>query len=83
MFENPAKRSCPSSFRLSRTVPWRFLKAYEYAPEEAMDTPSFFLRIFPLLITLLTGEVSCHQFKLTLTLRVEMTKTTADGKTKV
>ena len=48
-----------------------------------MDTVSFFARIFPALVALLTGELSFHQFKVSLVLKVEMTKTTADGKTKV
>ena len=48
-----------------------------------MGTVSFFARIFPALLALLTGELCFHRFKATLVLRVEMTKTTADGKRKV
>ena len=83
MFEPPAKRSRPSPFQLSQAVPKRFLKAFTHIPEEEMDTMSFFARIFPALVALLTGELSFHQFKVSLVLKVEMTKTTADGKTKV
>ena len=83
MFEPPAKRSRPSPFRLAQTVPKRFLKAYTHAPDEKMGTVSFFARIFPALLALLTGELCFHRFKATLVLRVEMSKTTADGKRKV
>ena len=83
MFESPAKRSRPSPFVLSQAVPKRFLKAYTHAPEEEMGTVSLFGRIFPALVALLTSELCFHKFKATLVLRVEMTKTTADGKSKV
>ena len=83
MFEPPSKRSCPSPFRLSQAVPKRFLKAYTHVPEKAMGTVSLFGRIFPALVALLTSELCFHKFKATLVLRVEMTKTTADGKSKV
>ena len=83
MFEPPAKRSRPSPFRLSQTVPKRFLKAYTHTPDEEMGTVSFFTRIFPALLALLTGELCFHQYKVSLLLKVEMTKTTADGKWKV
>ena len=83
MFEPPSKRSCPSPFRLSQAVPKRFLKAYTHVPEKAMGTVSLFVRIFPALVALLTSELCFHKFKATLVLRVEMTKTTADGKSKV
>ena len=39
-------------------------------------------RIFPTLLALLTGELCFHRFEASLVLRVEMTKTTADGKRK-
>ena len=83
MFEPPAKRSRPSPFQLSQAVPKRFLKAFTHIPEEEMDTVSFFARIFPALVALLTGELSFHQYKVSLVLKVEMTKTTPDGKSKV
>ena len=83
MFEPPSKRSCPSPFRLSQAVPKRFLKAYTHVPEKAMGTVSFFGRIFPALVALLTGELSFHQYKVSLVLKVEMTKAQGDGKTKV
>ena len=83
MLEPLAKHSRPSPFQLSQAVPKRFLKAFTHIPEEEMDTMSFFARIFPALVALLTGELSFHQFKVSLVLKVEMTKTTADGKTKV
>ena len=83
MFESPAKRSRPSPFQISQAVPKRFLKAYTHVPDEKMDTVSFFARIFPALLALLTGELCFQQHKATLVLRVEMTKTTADGKRKV
>ena len=83
MFESPAKRSRPSPFVQSQAVPKRFLKAYTHVPEKAMGTVSFFGRIFPALVALLTSELCFHKFKATLVLRVEMTKTTADGKSKV
>ena len=83
MFESPAKRSRPSPFVLSQAVPKRFLKAFTHAPDEKMGTVSFFGRIFPALVALLTSELCFHKFKATLVLRVEMTKTTADGKSKV
>ena len=83
MFEPPAKRSRPSPFQLSQAVPKRFLKAFTHIPEEEMDTVSFFARIFPALVTLLTGELSFHQFKVSLVLKVEMTKAQGDGKRKV
>ena len=83
MFESPAKRSRPSPFVLSQTVPKRFMKAYTHVPEKAMGTLSFFRRIFPALVALLTGELCFYQYKVSLVLKVEMTKTTADGKTKV
>ena len=81
MFESPAKRSRPSPFVLSQAVPKRFMKAYTHVPEKAMGTVSFFGRIFPALVALLTGELSFHQYKVSLVLKVEMTK--GDGKTKV
>ena len=81
MFEPPSKRSCPSPFRLSQAVPKRFLKAYTHVPEKAMGTVSLFGRIFPALVALLTGELSFHQYKVSLVMKVEMTK--GDGKTKV
>ena len=83
MFESPAKRSRPSPFVLSQAVPKRFMKAYTHAPEEEMGTVSLFGRIFPALVALLTGELCFHQYKVSLVLKVEMTKTTADGKSKV
>ena len=83
IFESPPKRSRPSPFVLSQAVPKRFLKAYTHVPDEKMDTVSFFARIFPALLALLTGELCFQQYKATLVLRVEMTKTTADGKRKV
>ena len=83
IFESPPKRSRPSPFVLSQAVPKRFMKAYTHVPDEKMGTVSFFARIFPALVALLTGELSFHKFKATLVLRVEMTKTTADGKNKV
>ena len=83
IFESPAKRSRPSPFVLSQAVPKRFMKAYTHFPDEKMDTVSFFARIFPALLALLTGELCFQQYKATLVLRVEMTKTTADGKRKV
>ena len=83
MFEPPAKRSRPSPFQLSQAVPKRFLKAFTHIPEEEMDTVSFFARIFPALVALLTGELSFHQFKVSLVLKVEMTKAQGDGKRKV
>ena len=46
-----------------------------------MGTVSFFARIFPALVALLTGELSFHQYKVSLVLKVEMIK--GDGKTKV
>ena len=81
MFESPAKRSRPSPFQISQAVPKRFLKAYTHVPEKAMGTVSLFGRIFPALVALLTGELSFHQYKVSLVLNVEMTK--GDGKTKV
>ena len=81
MFESPAKRSRPSPFVLSQAVPKRFLKAFTHVPEKAMGTVSFFGRIFPALVALLTSELCFHKFKATLVLRVEMTK--GDGKTNV
>ena len=83
MFEPPAKRSRPSPFQLSQAVPKRFLKAFTHIPEEEMDTVSFFARIFPALVALLTGELSFHQYKVSLVLKVEMTKAQGDGKRKV
>ena len=83
MFEPPAKRSRPSPFQISQAVPKRFLKAYTHVPDEKMGTVSLFGRIFPALVALLTSELCFHKFKATLVLRVEMTKTTADGKSKV
>ena len=83
MFEPPAKRSRPSPFQLSQAVPKRFLKAFTHIPEEEMDTVFFFARIFPALVALLTGELSFHQFKVSLVLKVEMTKAQGDGKRKV
>ena len=59
------------------------MKAYTHAPEEEMGTVSLFGRIFPALVALLTGELCFHQYKVSLVLKVEMTKTTADGKSKV
>ena len=81
MFEPPSKRSCPSPFRLSQAVRKRFLKAYTHVPEKAMGTVSLFGRIFPALVALLTGELSFHQYKVSLVMKVEMTK--GDGKRKV
>ena len=81
MFESPAKRSRPSPFVLSQAVPKRFMKAYTHVPEKAMGTVSLFGRIFPALIALLTGELSFHQYKVSLVMKVEMTK--GDGKRKV
>ena len=81
MFESPAKRSRPSPFVLSQAVPKRFMKAYTHVPEKAMGTVSLFGRIFPALVALLTGELSFHQYKVSLVMKVEMTK--GDGKTKV
>ena len=83
IFESPPKRSRPSPFVLSQAVPKRFMKAYTHVPDEKMGTVSFFARIFPALVALLTSELCFHKFKATLVLRVEMTKTTADGKSKV
>ena len=83
MFEPPSKRSCPSPFRLSQAVPKRFLKAYTHVPDEEMGTVSFLARIFPALVALLTGELSFHQYKVSLVLKVEMTKAQGDGKRKV
>ena len=83
MFEPLAKRSRPSPFQLSQAVPKRFLKTFTHIPEEEMDTVSFFARIFPALVALLTGELSFHQFKVSLVLKVEMTKAQGDGKRKV
>ena len=62
MFESPPKRSRPSPFQLSQAVPKRFMKGYTHVPEKAMGTVSFFGRIFPALVTLLTGELSFHQY---------------------
>ena len=81
MFESPAKRSRPSPFVLSQAVPKRFLKAYTHVPDEKMGIVSFFARIFPALVALLTGELSFHQYKVSLVMKVEMTK--GDGKRKV
>ena len=81
MFESPAKRSRPSPFVLSQAVPKRFMKAYTHVSEKAMGTVSLFGRIFPALVALLTGELSFHQYKVSLVMKVEMTK--GDGKTKV
>ena len=83
MFESPPKRSRPSPFVLSQAVPKRFLKAYTHTPEEEMGTVSLFGRIFPALVALLTGELSFHKFKVSLVLKVEMTKAQGDGKWKV
>ena len=83
MFEPPAKRSRPSPFQISQAVPKRFLKAYTHVPEEEMDTLSFFARIFPALLALLTSELGFHQYKVSLVLKVEMTKAQRDGKSKV
>ena len=82
MFESPAKRSRPSPFVLSQTVPKGFMKAYTHAPDEKMGTVSFFARIFPALVALLTGELCFHNFKATIVMKVEMTKTNPDGKSK-
>ena len=57
------------------------MKAYTHVPEKAMGTVSLFGRIFPALVALLTGELSFHQYKVSLVMKVEMTK--GDGKTKV
>ena len=81
MFEPPAKRSRPSPFQLSQAVPKRYVKAYTHIPEEEMGTLSFFARIFPALLALLTSELGFHQYKVSLVLKVEMTK--GDGKRKV
>ena len=81
MFEPPSKRSCPSPFRLSQAVPKRFMKAYTHVPEKAMGTVSLFATILPALVALLTGELSVHQYKVSLVMKVEMTK--GDGKRKV
>ena len=83
MFESPPKRSRPSPFQISQAVPKRFLKAFTHVPDEEMDTVSFFARIFPALVALLTGELSFHQYKVSLVLKVEMTKAQGDGKSKV
>ena len=83
MFEPPAKRTRPSPFRLSQAVPKRFLKGYIHTPEEKMGTLSFFARIFPALLALLTGELCFHQYKATLVIQVAMSKSTSDGKRKV
>ena len=83
MFEPPAKRSRPSPCQISQAVPKRFLKAYTHVTEEEMGTVSFFGRIFPALVALLTGELSFHQYKVSLVLKFERTKTTPDGKSKV
>ena len=83
MFEPPAKRSRPSPFRLSQAVPKRFLKGYIHTPEEKMGTVSFFARIFPALLALLTGELCFRQYKATLVIQVAMSKSTPDGKRKV
>ena len=83
MFESPPKRSRPSPFQISQAVPKRFLKAFTHVPDEEMDTESFFARIFPALVALLTGELSFHQYKVSLVLKVEMTKAQGDGKSKV
>ena len=72
MFESPAKRSRPSPFVLSQAVPKRFMKAYTHVPEKAMGTVSLFGRIFPALIALLTGELSFHQYKVSLVMKVEI-----------
>ena len=81
IFESPPKRSRPSPFVLSQAVPERFMKAYTHVPEKAMGTVSLFGRIFPALVALLTGELSFHQYKVSIVMKVEMTK--GDGKTKV
>ena len=60
MFEPPAKRSRPSLFRLSQTVPKRFLKGYTHTPEEEMGTVSFFATILPALVDRLAAELSFH-----------------------
>ena len=83
IFESPAKRSRPSPFVLSQAVPKRFLKAFTHVPDEKMGTVSFLGWIFPALVALLTGELCFHQYKATIVMKVEMTKTTADGKSKV
>ena len=83
MFEPPAKRTRPSPFRLFQAVPKRFLKGYIHTPEEKMGTLSFFARIFPALLALLTGELCFHQYKVTLVIQVAMSKSTPDGKRKV
>ena len=57
------------------------MKAYTHVPEKAMGTVSLFGRIFPALVALLTGELSFHQYKVSLVMKVEMTK--GDGKRKV
>ena len=82
MFEPPAKRSRPLPFRLSQTVPKGFLKAYTHAPDEKMDTLSFFATILPALLALLTSELCFHQYKATLVMKVAMSKSTPDGKRK-
>ena len=46
-----------------------------------MGTVSLFGRIFPALVALLTGELCFHQYKVSLVMKVEMTK--GDGKRKV
>ena len=71
----------PSPFVLSQAVPKRFMKAYTHVPEKAMGTVSFFGWIFPALVALLTSELCFHKYKVSLVLKVEMTK--GDGKTKV
>ena len=59
------------------------MKAFTHVPDEEMGTVSFFGRIFPALVALLTGELSFHQYKVSLVLKAEMIKAQGDGKTKV
>ena len=83
MFEPPAKRSCPSPFRLSQAVPKSFLKGYTHTPEKEMGTVSFFATILPALVALLVEELCFHQYKATLVMKVAMSKSTPNGKWKV
>ena len=83
MFDPPAKRSRPSPFRLSQTVPKGFMKGYTHTPELGeMGTVSFFATILPALVALLTSELCFHQCKATLVMKVAMSKSTPDGKRK-
>ena len=70
IFEPRAKRWCPKLFRQSTSVPKGFFKGYIHTREEEMSTLSFFVRIFPALLALLTGELCFHQYKATLVIYV-------------